>query len=636
MINMAETERSLVAALSLSHVVLILIFLLRLPPIFPFLRSSDLTLSPSGHPRAREWLSLCSLSHPGEGLLHKRVRMLQDAMVYPPMLPLIAHDAKFVFATDLEVQQFASNAALVAQVHDSLACWLSHIKDIHTERSLLLEWLDTLQAIDPIEVEPKLMQLELVLSFHLHFDRREVLACTRLLQYAPKAARQLEALATELEVIKTLHEEIQQSLQFVSGVCAYVRTPWDVRDVSDTIGPLFSALRALWVCSPLFGPLQGHSRFSAMVAFVVQRVEVEAHNAGCDVVDRMVASPSAALGIKQRLVAAQDALVAVQEQFYELKSTLSSCGIMGGLSIHAVLSDVDDAALFSLAEWYFERIKGLLMCVDVLRHQPDKIGSALTDPLCHVDLMDPDIMGQPTFLHHLDEMIHEESPSADAILSRMDAKQQLIGKSAPPKNNAATAAPRIPFDQLCGGLCVTLAFNPPVITIMGGPVSVGFLDSAQYSLPMCCSNTQSRGAMSRKATDAVFVCLGKNVQQLSLRGLFCDEVHIVSMLTTLLDLLEAEDAWKMMDSLGQHIDGQEVHTIHFRKHRSKKKRRGGGSRSRSLSPLSNNGGDSSVGSASPHLMASGTDPTTAMAFPDGYDPSAGSCLSPVESSSMAC
>ena len=44
--------------------------------------------------------------------------MIKDDMIYPPMLPLIAHDAKFVFATDLEVQQFASNAALVAQVLD--------------------------------------------------------------------------------------------------------------------------------------------------------------------------------------------------------------------------------------------------------------------------------------------------------------------------------------------------------------------------------------------------------------------------------------------------------------------------------------------------------------------------------------
>jgi hypothetical protein len=539
--------------------------------------------------------------------------MIKDDMIYPPMLPLIAHDAKFVFATDLEVQQFASNAALVAQVHDSLACWLSHIKDIHQERQTLLEWLDALHVIHPLDVEPKFIQMELVLSFHVHFDRREVLACTRLLQYVPKAERQLEDLARELMVIKEYHDELTQSLQFLTGVCDFIRSPWSVRDVADTMPPLFSALRALWVCTPLFGPEKGRSRFSAMVAFVVQRVEAACHDAGYRAVDALIESPSAALRVKQDLVAAQDAIVAVQEQYYSLQTSLSSCGVTGTSGVHTVFADVDDVALFSVSEWLFERSKGLLMCVDALKQHPDKIGSALTDPLSHVDLMDPDALSQPTFLKYLDEIVHEEPPSAEAILSRMEQKQAALnGGMSSAKQKASVVAPRVPFDQLSGGLCVTVAFNPPVVTVMGGPVSVGFLDTAQYSLPMCCSNTQTRGSISKKAIDAVFVKVADNVHQLVLRGLFCDEINVVSFLASLLDMVEAEDAWKMTDVLGQHIDGKEVHTMHFRKHRSKKKQRRAGSRSRSISPLNQSG---SMRELAPPL-------------PDGHDPSSGRCRSP--------
>jgi hypothetical protein len=41
-------------------------------------------------------------------------------------------------------------------------------------------------------------------------------------------------------------------------------------------------------------------------------------------------------------------------------------------------------------------------------------------------------------------------------------------------------------------------------------------------------------------------------------------------LLTLLDLIEAEDAWRLMDAAANTEDGKEIHRFHFRKHRSKK------------------------------------------------------------------
>lgn len=494
--------------------------------------------------------------------------MPAEPMEYPPMLPLIAHDAKFIFCTDIELQQFASNAALVAQLSDSLSCWLSHLEDIKHEVTEFLDELDKAPTIDLVHVEPKLINLELTLSFFLHFDRKEVTACIRLLQQVPQALPALARLNHELEANKAQHEEIVRTLSFVSGVVVYLKNPWNVKDLADSFPPLFSALRALWVCSELFSPAHIH-RFSAAFVHVVQRTEQTVHDATYDVMDRFVDAPSKATVLKEALVSSQDAIVSIQECFYELRTSLSSSGVYG--KSHIIFSDVDDEAIFSLLEWQFERLGGLNQMIDILKRDLNKVGSALTDPVTSVDLMNPDVMPQPVFLKHLGAIEREEAPSADTILARMSDKAAAASQKS---KSAALLAPRAPFDKLTSHLVVMVDFNPPVLTLIGGPVSASFLDAAQYTLPMCCSNTQVR-CVARKAPDPIFICIGPNIQQLKIYDQFCDEeIHVSHFLLTILDLLEAEDAWKMCDVSGLHLEGCERHVMHFRKHRSKKRRPG--------------------------------------------------------------
>lgn len=531
--------------------------------------------------------------------------MPSDEMQVPPMLPLIARDAKFVFCTDLELQQFATNSALVAQLEDALACWLSHIRDIRQERTDLLERLDRMPLLSPALIEPLLKQLELALSFPIHFDRKEVLACLKLLGLVRSAAGRLQRLSTELDEIRGYHEDVTQSLNFVSQVAIFVpeNTHWCIRDVADTIPPLFSALRALWVCTPMFGP-KSLSRFSAIVAYVVERVTSTVHAKCGNAIDRLIDSPAAATAVKQDLVAAQDAIVVVQEQFYALQSSQTECGVLNrDAGLHLILSDVDDAALFAVLEWQYERIRGILMCVDVLRANPGKIGSALTDPLTNVDLLDERAMGQPYFVKHMSALVSEDAPTADAILNRMAAKADAL--QAKKGGSSAASAARIPFHLLSSGLIVMLEFNPPVVTFVGGPVSVNCLDTCQFTLPMCCSNTNVQ-SLTRKTPDVMFLPVpiikrtaaedaaavsnksspSNVVMQMVIHDQFCDEAHICHMIATLLDIIESEDAWKMTDSLAESIPSRktEMHLFHFRKHRSRNRKHRGTSPGNSRSP----------------------------------------------------
>lgn len=540
-------------------------------------------------------------------------------MLYPPMLPLIAHDSTFVYCSDVELAKYRTNEALVSQLLDSLRCWLSYLQEEVLEASdRILEGFDRADTLHAHrDVLPRCRDMEVRLSFHVHFDRKEVVACVHLLKGVPAATGLLEKLTQQLAVTKVRHEQVLVVLDHMQTLACFMESPqWKVEDIADTLPPLFTSLRALWVCTDMFGAANA-PRVTKLMVCVVRLVEEAVHDAGAHVVDELMAGvPQLLVGrIKERLVHAQDATVTLQETFYNLKEQLvgtfgmvdpsvQSSSSTAGTSPHPpppeIFADIDDEALFSLAEWQYQRLTGLVHVLDLLAEDWDKLGSVLTDPFSggnDVDLMHPDRMPQPVFLKHLRRIEKESAPNAEEITARIDQKNKVDpfaqrklarrassggGGSSGENNNAATAVasavPRTPFEKLTHHMIVTCEFNPPVITITGGPLSNSFVDTVQYMLPQCCSNTQVRSFAKERpqmGADPMFVAVSPTTIQMRMDALFCDdEVHVSHILATLMDLIEEENAWKMMDSNAQLIvsgSGQKVlHTLFFRKHRSKK------------------------------------------------------------------
>lgn len=121
-------------------------------------------------------------------------------------------------------------------------------------------------------------------------------------------------------------------------------------------------------------------------------------------------------------------------------------------------------------------------------------------------------------------------------------------------------------------MIIQVEFNPPVVTVIGGPLSESFYDVAQVALPACCSNTVAR-RLTRKAIEPTFKEVSANVRRMEIVGQFCEiDTTTVGFFATLLDLVEAEDAWVMVGSLSRieengEADKKELYTFQFKRQR---------------------------------------------------------------------
>ena len=496
----------------------------------------------------------------------------------PPMLPLIASEPKFVACSEVEAQQFAANRALVGNLTDALKCWLSHIADTLVERDAVLSRWNESNLLNPREIVHELKALEVSLSFFQHIQSEGVIACRRVLKYVPEVQASLQDLHKSMHTLQQLHLEVSDDLSHLTLCGTYFLDSgmqpdtWAVRDLGDTMPPLFSSIRVICLCSKQFGALQP-DRFLAMIRYLINRVQRSVHDATFDCVRRVVDAGHKSISkVKRDLVDAQEGCVAVQEEFFAMRRKIAECEDSGSAH-HAALEGVDDRDLFNVAEWQYERIIALLASLDAMKEGVEKIGSALTDPLSMdtVDLMDPDSISQERFVKFVHRLIHEPAPNPLSIIERMGKKGV---RGAPPV--ARQHAPRVPFNKLSNTLCLYVLFKPePVVTILGGPLSDASLDALSNALPLCCAQTVVESNL-RKVHTPVFYSLLSGGRRMEIHDQYCEtDIHVSKFLLTIVDVIETEDAWEMIDALANvEIEMEkdcEYHQLLFRKHRSSQK-----------------------------------------------------------------
>jgi hypothetical protein len=459
------------------------------------------------------------------------------------MLPLVARESKFVFSSDVEAAQYSANAALVAQLTDSVRCWLSHISDVRKDYMEFIEWCDRENAdLDLSELASRTHAQETSLSFCSHVEKDAVAACIRVLKLVTSDGIPglLAQLAVDIKEIKALHEGIVNAMTYAEAAAEYMKPgfAWDPENGMDTAPALFSALRAMWVCCPLLGS-QNPRRFEGIVRAVVASVGDCMHRSCGTLLQAFIDAPFKATKIKSQLVGAQETIVTVQEQFHEMRSKLSASGVTNETD-HLFFSSGDDESMFRHLNWQYFRITGILQIIDALVKDMNKVGSALTDPFVDVDLLDPDAMYEERFAKLVNIVETSDAPDPNAVLERMGNKRTPVKK---------TFAPRVNFSQLTKNLVIHVSFNPPVVTIIGGPVSEAFLDGAQMALPLCCSNTIAK-SVTRKQVEPMFKEIAPNVRRLTLDHQWCEvDTTTTHFFATLLDLLETEDAWSMVGSM---------------------------------------------------------------------------------------
>lgn len=344
---------------------------------------------------------------------------------------------------------------------------------------------------------------------------------------------------------------------------------WQIADLPDMLAPLFSSLRALWVCSERFGA-KNASRFSSITRFVIHQVELSVHSEAWDALLRVIdnASPSNMTNVKAGLVYAQESIVALQECFYNLKAHLSEGGPVSD-GINLVYHELNDEIIFANVEWQYRRLTNILQIVDNLRAHTEKIGSKLTDPF-EIYTAEGDILSRSHFPDHRFDvcakaLLNQNAPDPDEII------QNIVNKESERQKAIREREPRYPLALLTSHMTIVCSFSPPTVTISGGPLSHTALDAAQSKLPSCCANKIPEAKNTKMKMEMVFNKVsnptGQHVYRLVIPDQYCEtSLHVTMFVHTLLTVVEAELCWNLC---GTHSlidpDFGETHYFIFKK-----------------------------------------------------------------------
>ena len=351
----------------------------------------------------------------------------------------------------------------------------------------------------------------------------------------------------------------------------YTLDAWRMEDVPDTIAALFPSLRSLWVCSTELG-VKRPWRFTSIVRFAIDRVELTVHAACWDALPRLLGSliPRTHTAVKECLISAQESTVTAQEGFFNLKLSQAEGGAASD-NRHLIFADLDgeEDTLFARLEWQYGRITSLLDVVDTLWKNPNKVGSRLTDPFAPTAQVDPlDESSMPTFTFNkaVRAINEQDAPHPTTIVNRVRDKFNILADQESPQRTAA----RVPFEKLSAHMAIHVSFSPPTVTITGGPLSPDALETAQSTLPKMCTNINVDQKHHRNKDDCSFVVIPheQDVTRMVIREQYCEtSVHLSAFLHTILSIVESEQCWNLMTShaLMHPGDGGEVHWFLFRK-----------------------------------------------------------------------
>lgn len=470
-------------------------------------------------------------------VLVRRVAMSLDV----PMIPRVCESRDFVFCSELEARRYASNATLVGQLCDSVHCWISHSQEVLQTVDSEFSELDRLRTLCGAHLHAVVSRLEVLTSFHCHFDRDEALAVKRVLNAHGDYAKLLQVVDETRVVLRTENGVLAELKQYTEMLSEYEsQSDWEAVDVPSLLQAQFSALRALWICGPRLG--RDHpNRFCALLSHVVGRVHAFACAAGSAAPSRIIDKPHDSMQVKRALLGAQNAIVALQEQFCTLQERLADVGSVpfSGLPA-AAFDDLDDA---------FARLCVLLECSDVLRAQPHKAGSALSDPLVERDVMGPQ-MTVEVLLAATRALRDEEVAKPSEIVERIHNKASAAERAVAASIRAASSS----------HLIVTIKFDPPVVSVCGGPLHPECCAELARLAPKACTTVFHISDHGAVRAPPVFCATTDNVQTLTLLDSYCDEIARAAMHVTIFDVLE-RFGWAPIDALGSFDGGMEISTV---------------------------------------------------------------------------
>ena len=532
---------------------------------------------------------------------------IAESFSRPPMIPTICNSRDFVYCNEYDAKQYCQSAVLTGGLLDSLDVWLSHIDEVNAKWQTDLTELDS-PKITLHRLHSIVKRNEVQTSFHLHFDRDQVLACLRVLKFLPDSQKRIETLLRKVAALKDTNERLQTALEYTSLLAAYIPDDGDVLDTyetcdtpnkvecvrndlpngqrlssdrtgstqvssrldagicmeektvkykvhewscvktADALSPLFRALRATWLCCELLGH-ESPDRFHHLVCYVVRRVEGAVFSGTHDAIARYVAAatPSTHFRVSEHMVAAQDTIVTLQEQFLQLRTVVfdsgrEDCSGMFKANVDRLWRQHDGwdvpSKLFETVSWQYARLCALHQLLDVLHERSSTlIGTSLTKSLPTLQFMQigefsheqvsqlieyisnisDDSFGfrkirskqrrhkrskvlaarcaeegskktRNPIIQVIDQASDSDvSESSDMDMVICDAKR-ADDKAASSRKKHQQLELENPPIRITKTLVLLMSFDPPTVTIVGGPLRTRCLEMIASRLPSTCSN----------------------------------------------------------------------------------------------------------------------------------------------------
>lgn len=375
-----------------------------------------------------------------------------------PLLPELATTQNFKFATPSQIREYAESVSTAAQLTSALDAWLSHCEQIVDSYTTFLNNVDadcrTLLVDDSLisDIAVAVKRLELETSFYLHFNTEEIAAVRRVLNCIPEQSQaklnRLDAYVSRLQIENRKLQKAEELFEILNAFTTK-DSSWTLMNCEDTLPPLFCALRAVYICCPLFGkffPL----RFSALIRSVLRRIEVlilktlpplltfealspantdntnnnnkknedenknntllynNSHQYG--VANKMTQNKNnnssmtssstssfslVTVGGVDRAVAgclaAQSACIAVQEEFFKLRISVAEAVTREYTAV--IYQGINEQTVFSRLDYFYDRCVILLQLLTIIKQRKEEIfltDGGICEKLLALDLLSPD------------------------------------------------------------------------------------------------------------------------------------------------------------------------------------------------------------------------------------------------------
>jgi hypothetical protein len=435
------------------------------------------------------------------------------------LLPSICQSRDFVFSTDFQALQYASNETLVFQLQDAVDVWISRCESVAADCDAAYAEADRDFDDLPAFVE-RLERLRNDSEFFRHFELNEPAAVLRVLK-AKRDTSRLAKLDAWIKVLDAHHKQIDTCLSMLRDFVQLFtnENEWRAAMIGEVVRPILSCARAMWFCDPIFG--RRHvGRFSRLLNKVIDKTHRVVEKYCVPLIPAAYGNPRRPpSGAVETILDCQEGVVALQEALCDLVAATGQDGV-----------DVASSETFVYSDFLFHRLEVAIEIIEAIHRHPNKCGRLCTE-FENLELFTT-IMTTSDLIALLETFETQEPQGSTAVV------QRIISKSY---NRMVTVAPKV--EDPARRLCVTLSIDEGRVVLYVQGATLIDLDVTEIETAFVGSFDLSSGTKDNPKPKPTAVTKGRGFL-IDVSTGFVSEANEMKLLQRMLQTFESL-GWKM-------------------------------------------------------------------------------------------